>query len=378
MPDVTTLDELTLTRVTVPARVTGVSTDEGADFRAAIDVRNRVNVALLGADALEVTPEQSYPHWLTEDEEVHGWLVRSRGEVAGRAMMWVPLEAGSQRAQLRVEVLPAFRGRGIGRRALAFLEERAAEEGRTILQAWTEHPPSDEPGLTAQTGFGAVPQDATTRLAVGAGYTLEQVYRISTLRLDGDLSAIAPLRDEAERASEGYRYVSWTVPTPDAWVDDYAWMKSRMSTDAPVGDSVMDEETWDAARVRRMEKVWTDSGMAVLVGAAEHIASGRLVAFTELVSFRKPGKPIDQNDTLVLAEHRGHRLGALVKTHTLALGRDAFPEGDRIMTGNAEENRPMLAVNEAMGFTPTRYSGEWQKVIAPVAGTTRRSGSSDS
>ncbi|GAA1913868.1 GNAT family N-acetyltransferase [Microbacterium aoyamense] len=364
MPEATTLDELALTPVSVPDTVAGVSADEGADFRAAIDVRNRVNVALLGADALEVTPEQSYPHWLTEDEEVHGWLMRSHGTVVGRAMMWVPLEDGSQRVQLRVEVLPEHRGRGIGRRALAFLEARAGERGRTILQAWTEHPSSTSAGVTARTGFGAVPDDQATRLAVSAGYALEQVYRVSTLDLTKPLDRVAPLRDEAERASEGYRYVSWMAPTPDDWVDDYAWMKSRMSTDAPAGDSVMDEETWDAARVRRLEKVWSDSGMAVLVGAAEHIASGRLVAFTELVSFRKPGKPIDQNDTLVLAEHRGHRLGALVKTHTLALGREAFPEGDRIVTGNAEENRPMLAVNEAMGFTPTRYSGEWQKVIA--------------
>jgi GNAT superfamily N-acetyltransferase len=86
-------------------------------------------------------------------------------------------------------------------------------------------------------------------------------------------------------------------------------------------------------------------------------------------SRRHPGSgsttgPIEQNDTLVLSDHRGHRLGALVKTETLLRARDVFPEGDRIITGNAEENRPMLAVNEAMGFTPTRYTGEWQKVTA--------------
>lgn len=363
MPDPTLLDEFVLTPVHVPADLAGLSTPEGADFRAAIAIRNRIGTLTLGADAVEVTPEQSFPHWRTEDEEVHGWLVRMRGDIAGRGMMWIPLEPGSGRVQLRVEVLPEFRGRGVGRHVLGFLEERALERGRGILQAWTEHTPSTGKGVVARTGFGAVPDDAASRLAGSAGYSLEQVYRISTLRLDGPLEEIPRLLADAERASVGYRFVSWTGPAPDAWVTDYAWMKSRMSTDAPAGDSVMDEETWDADRVRRLEKVYADSGMSLVVGAAEHIATGRLVAFTELVSFRQEGKPIDQNDTLVLAEHRGHRLGALVKTRTLQLGREAFPEGDRIVTGNAEENRPMLAVNEAMGFVPTRYSGEWQKVI---------------
>jgi GNAT superfamily N-acetyltransferase len=154
------------------------------------------------------------------------------------------------------------------------------------------------------------------------------------------------------------------APTPAEWIDDHAWMKSRMSTDAPVGDAVIDEEVWDADRVRRMEAQWGDSAATTIVGAAQHLDSGRLVAFTELVSFRVPGKPIEQNDTLVLKDHRGHRLGALVKTETLLRARDVFPEGQRIVTGNAEENRPMLAVNEAMGFTPTRYNGEWQKMVA--------------
>lgn len=361
-------EQITPTPIPVPGDAAQIGAPEYADFRLAVGIRNRISQLLIGDDAPEVTPEMSHPHWLRSDEEVHGWLLRQGGDVAGRAMMWLPLEEGSRRAQVRVEILPEFRGRGAGRQGLDFLEREAVRRGRNILQGWTEHPaPTDADSgamIAARTGYGAVPDDATARLARRAGFALEQVYRISTLRLDAGLATLDPMLADAHAASDGYRYVSWVAPAPEERVADYAWMKSRMSTDAPAGDSVMDEEEWDAARVRALEQMYADSGMTLLVGAAEHVASGRLVAFTELVSFRQEGRPIEQNDTLVLAEHRGHRLGALVKIHTLRLGRQVFPEGDRIVTGNAEENRPMLAVNEAMGFRPTRYSGEWQKIVA--------------
>ncbi len=363
-PGPVSLDELTITPVRVPELPEDVDSPEAADFRDAAEVRNRVGAAVRGADSVDVTPEQMLPHWKTADEEVHGWVIRTRGALAGRALMYVPLEQASRRAQVRVEILPEFWGRGYGCRVLGFLEARAEERGRDILQSWSEHAPADGERIDARTGFGSIPRDRASGLMSSAGYSLEQVYRISTLDLTGPLDAIEPLRQEAHAAASGYRYVSWLAPTPSEWIDDYAWMKSRMSTDAPTGDAVIDEEVWDADRVRRMEAQWGDSGTTTIVGAAQHLESGRLVAFTELISFRVPGKPIEQNDTLVLQDHRGHRLGALVKTETLLRARDVFPEGHRIVTGNAEENRPMLAVNEAMGFIPTRYNGEWQKVVA--------------
>lgn len=356
------IDGLSITPVRVPADLDELRTGDFADFRAAVDVRNRVGAEQSGADAGWFAPEESLPHWLSTDEDVLGWIARENGALAGRAMLYVLHEEGSRRAQLQVQILPEFRRRGIGSRLLGFVEQRARDRGRDVLQSWSEHPPTTGEQVTAATGFGSIPVDAASTMLVRAGYSLEQVYRISTLDLTADLADVGPLREAAVAASGGYRYLSWTTPTPREWLDDYAWLKSRMSTDAPSGDTVVDEEVWDAARVQRLEKRDLDSGATTLVGAAQHLESGRLVAFTELVRHDKANAPIHQRDTLVLAEHRGHRLGALVKTETLLRARMQFPQGDRIVTGNAEENRPMLSINEDMGFTPTRYSGDWQKI----------------
>ncbi len=114
---------------------------------------------------------------------------------------------------------------------------------------------------------------------------------------------------------------------------------------------------------KRLDAKDAAGGFRRFTTAAQHVPSGRLVAFTDL--YVRPGRSsvARQDDTLVVREHRGHSLGMLVKGELLlALHRD-LPDITTIETFNAEENRNMLAINEAMGFTPVLYAGEWQKRI---------------
>jgi GNAT superfamily N-acetyltransferase len=76
-----------------------------------------------------------------------------------------------------------------------------------------------------------------------------------------------------------------------------------------------------------------------------------------------PDAFVDQFDTIVLPEHRGHRLGMLVKAANLLQVRRAAPTATSIVTWNAAENRHMLAVNEALGFYPILISGGFEAAL---------------
>jgi hypothetical protein len=67
-----------------------------------------------------------------------------------------------------------------------------------------------------------------------------------------------------------------------------------------------------------------------------------------------------QWDTIVSREHRGHRLGLLVKLANLRLLREVSPKTRYLNTWNADDNAPMVAVNDALGYRPVEVTQEWQ------------------
>ncbi|MFE7845120.1 GNAT family N-acetyltransferase [Microbacterium sp. NPDC057407] len=357
-----TLTEVEFRPLTVPA---SIDSPDAGDFQEMVRVRNLVYRQISGHDDHRIAADELLPHFAPSEYETRlMWLIVEDGEVVGRAGIDLPLEEGSQVAFWLIELRQERWGRGIGSAAYELIESVAREHGRTVLQSWAEHPAADGPTLAPPTGFGSIPKDHAARFFLRHGYSLEQVERNSAFDLTAPFDTVERLLAEARAASTEYRVVQWFAPTPPEFADGYAWMKSRMATDAPSGDLVFDEETWDAARVAEHDRRYTASGRTLQVTAAQHVASGELCAFNELVIGKDRTEASHQEDTLVLKEHRGHRLGTLVKCAGLLSWRDIAPASRRVITYNAEENRPMLDINEAIGFAPIAYEGAWKKVLA--------------
>ena len=70
-----------------------------------------------------------------------------------------------------------------------------------------------------------------------------------------------------------------------------------------------------------------------------------------------------QQITAVTRQHRGHRLGMLLKVMMLSWLAEAEPQIRHIITYNAVPNQYMIAVNEALGH---RVSDYFQSYELPV------------
>ncbi|SDB83971.1 Acetyltransferase (GNAT) family protein [Sanguibacter gelidistatuariae] len=273
-------------------------------------------------------------------------------------------------AAVSVSVDPAYRRQGIGSALLVAAEEAAAERGRTTVildSAHNREVSADDPrALVPPTGSGRIsPDDPAAIFALSHGYTLEQGERYSILHLPlEDPELVDRLHAEAAAAAgDAYRILTWTDRCPDELVDQYAALATRMSTAIPVAGLDVVEDPWDAARVRDHERTLAETGRGYVLCAAEHVATGELVAYTEIVVAVDYPEMTFQDDTLVLTGHRGHRLGMLLKTANLNSLLRLRPGTRRIHTWNAEENEHMLAINVALGFRPTGVVGLWQKKL---------------
>jgi GNAT superfamily N-acetyltransferase len=286
-------------------------------------------------------------------------MLRDGGVPIGVYELELPLADNLDLVELSLAVAPEHQHRGHGRVLLSHALRRIAELGRHQVIASVNEPAD-----------GSQNRPMRFAAAAGASRSLGEMRRTLDLRAL-DLGRLAELRADAERAADGYQLVCWTGPCPDELVDGYAALVARMSTDAPMGGLDIEPEHWDAARIREREQVMATQGRTKVATVARLGSHGPLVAFTDVCTTRHDPANAFQWDTLVLREHRGHRLGALVKLANLQLLRAEAPEALRVHTWNADENTFMVSINEAMGFVPAQRESAWRLDLPRDGGTGR-------
>jgi GNAT superfamily N-acetyltransferase len=265
------------------------------------------------------------------------------GSVLGWYRMELPDLENTDRAFLLVMVHPAHRRQGLGRALLRHAAGQASAAGRSLVWGETR---DGSPGEAFAVATGA-------KQGIAGG-----IRRLDLRSLPAE--KIAALRASAEAAAAGYTLVRWAGPTPPEYLASFAHVLNAIN-DAP-HDAGVEDESWDAERVRaRNDAPTTSMGLRRHTIAARHDASGEIAAMSEVSV--DPDDPAwgHQGLTAVAKQHRGHRLGLLLKTAMLEWLAEAEPQVERLETGNALSNTHMIAVNEALGFVlakPTFHNFE--------------------
>ena len=285
----------------------------------------------------------------------HTWLATSAdGTPVASAACWSNSQGDPRVMECDVFVRVDRRRQGIGTRLVRTIAETTLDEGRSIL-TWST--------------FDAAPAGEPFSLRVGG--RAARVSRESELRLERvDWSLVSSWR-EATRARElGYRLELIRGPMPAHLCDDAATFHHVMQT-APRDDLDTGATMITADFVAERDRALLESGRerwTIFVRDPE----GRCVGGTETTY--EPWEPsrIQQENTGIEPAHRGLGLAKWVKAEMLDLLRRERPTVQRIVTGNAFSNAPMLAINDALGFEVISVRTEWQcdahSVRAALAG----------
>ncbi|MGL5827164.1 MAG: GNAT family N-acetyltransferase [Nocardioides sp.] len=267
-----------------------------------------------------------------------------RGQVVVSGEVTLPSYDNLHLANLGMRVSPSHRRRGFGSAMLAVLTESSRVAGRTVA-VW-----------------GGWEGAATRGFAAHHGYQPKyvEVCRRQVLA-ETDWPAIERENALARARAHAYDLLHVSGPTPVDLLSAVAQMTAAIN-DAPNDDLDMEAELFTTERVSKYEEsvLATDRLYRVI---AQHRATGALAGHTVIAVDRaRPGIG-EQDDTSVVREHRGYRLGVLLKTDMLLWLRAVEPELAHIDTWNAKSNDSMIAVNELLGYRALGESVSYQATI---------------
>ncbi|WP_336204723.1 GNAT family N-acetyltransferase [Nonomuraea sp. LPB2021202275-12-8] len=269
------------------------------------------------------------------------WVVVEDGQVVAGYVLALPTFDNAHAGRLfAFGVRPERRGRGLGSALLAHAVGRLRADGRRLLLATT---PAE--------GVGARAHGCTVGVA--------EARNVLDLR-KADWDALERMLPDPA----GYHLERWTGPASPELLPDLAAVMDGMN-DAPRVAGVEKINT-PVERVRVGERRIPEAGDDCYTILARRTSDGAPAGYTRvlLAADRSDGWG-HQGDTTVLRQHRGHRLGLLLKLSNLFWLREREPHLDRVITWNATSNTHMLAINEAMGFELFDTWNEWRLAVGP-------------
>lgn len=311
---------------------------ELATLREACRAHDRPDYPYMSATILTASMTAPQPRSRAEY-----WAARlDDGTLVGFVDLMLPQAENRETAFSDGYVHPRHRRQGIGTALYRHVADRMRELGRSRLI----------PVVTDSIAGGTATSDgAGPAFAEHMGMQRALVEHRSRLTLtDADDQRWDALSRTAWEKAQDYEIITWKDRADDSIAEDMAKLECRLELDIPTGDLGWEPAEYDVARWREREDMGIKRLRTLYYAAARHKPSGILAAYTGFLLPQSPRTHAWQITTVVADDHRGHRLGLLVKLANIAAARKTEPDLRYIDTNNAESNAHMIAVNDALGF----------------------------
>ncbi|MET9275847.1 GNAT family N-acetyltransferase [Kribbella sp. NPDC003557] len=272
-------------------------------------------------------------------EPQRAFLARNAdGTAVALARVSLPTYDNTNQVWFEVAVRPDHRDGVVEAALIEFVEQLARDEGRTMM------------------GFGSFDLPDAIAVAHKHGYEQKAVEVNRRQDLAGlDWAIVRSLYDQAVAASTAYELITLTGSLPEDMLDGMIAVTASIN-DAPKDDLDIEDDVYSPERLRAYEEAQTKCDHTLYRVVAREKATGELAGHTVIAVERERPHLGWQHDTAVSREHRGHRLGALLKTAMLLNLRDAEPALTQVDTWNAESNNHMIGINEQLNYKiVTRY-----------------------
>lgn len=251
---------------------------------------------------------------------------------------------------VHVSTDPRRRGRGYGSEMLAHLLQRGRELGRRTIvsRAWI---PADQRA-----------DHPYLRFAASNGFTVANIEVRRLLDLPVSTEQIAAWSRASAPHHADYRVLTCSGDVPADLVPSLCQVMNQLGVEAPTGELELEPRaiTPEVFTARERRAAAADKLMLRALAISE---AGQVVGFTTLAVPMHEPDVVYQYGTLVLRDHRGHRLGMAMKAASLHAVQEQFPERSYVDTLNAEQNQPMVEINEMIGFRPVELRPVFRRVI---------------
>ncbi len=263
------------------------------------------------------------------------WLAHDEGRLVGFAALTLNLFQNLDGAKILGAVHPDRQRHGVGR---ALLREA---EGAT-----------DRPRLRASAWAGTAGEHALPHV----GYTRSGAHEVR--RLDLRAPHLLELVDSAAEASADYVLERFRGACPEELLTDMQVLREAIN-DAPDPGEF---EAFPPTRIRGYEDSLDRRRQTPYIIVARHRATAAPAGITMVCVHELRPAVAAQEDTSVLAPHRGRRLGLRMKLAMLDWLRAERPDVQYVDTWNAPDNAPMIAINDALGSRKVAESMTFRKI----------------